>query len=65
MFLGLLDLGPAKNILKNASLSTDWLTPIVTSLVASMRSVCPLCWRRGQGGLSNAHALLLGLSTAN
>ena len=43
MFLGLLDLGPAKNILKNASLSTDRLTPIVTSLVASMRSVCPLC----------------------
>ena len=26
MFLGLLDLGPAKNILKNASLSTDYLT---------------------------------------
>ena len=32
MFLGLLDLGPAKYILKNASFSTDWLTPIVTSL---------------------------------
>ena len=34
-----LDLGPAKNILKNASLSTDWLTPIVTSL-AGERAQC-------------------------
>ena len=32
MFLGILDFGPAKYILKNASLSTDWLTPIFTSL---------------------------------
>ena len=58
MFLGILDLGPAKYILKNASLSTDWLTSIVTSL-AGEHAQCLSALLHIPAGRSFKHACVV------